>query len=174
MKVTVKVSPKKKINKYRSQSERAYSQELDKQWVVVNGAAVALFKAYYNWSDARTMRIFAETANIWRAIHADAKIVEIMYLLEDETGMVLTLKGKSWKDVDVFQEGYEETVTTYTRLDYLFDILKPWIANGIIASILIALHRLEGWGNRKNFRSFWKISMVLEVSAEMPIITICC
>lgn len=139
---------------FRSKEEKAYNAEVDKQYEIVYGAAVIILRELHRWTDARIDRMLGEADRAWKEINTGPNMMDVFRVLEKETGIVMELKGKKYKDVDVFQDGWVEHCKTLGTYNYTLTATMPWIASGFMAGLMIALHRSEGWENEKGLFEF--------------------
>lgn len=152
-----KYIPPKKVRTYpewRTPSEKKYHQEVDKQYEIIYGAAVIILRELYHWGDKRIKKALIAADQVFKEIKMQGDMQNVMQICEEETGIIMKLRGKPYKNEDVFSYEWANKVHTITELDYIYDCSRPWVANGFIASLLIGLHRKEKWGNRKRLPEF--------------------
>ncbi len=138
----------------RSEAQKKYEAEVDKQFKVINGATIIILKELHHWGDKRVRKVLDASDMVWKEIKTQGSMENIMAVCEKETGMVMTIKGKPYKDEDVFQYSWAERTKTPSQRDYIYECSRPWVASGFIASILIGLHRTEKWGKKKRLPEF--------------------
>lgn len=131
---------------YESPNLKKYKRESDKQFKIVFGAAVIIFRELHKMTDEQIKKITDAADHIWSEIKYEGDLGIIMTMCERETGIEMKLRGKSYKQVDVFSEDIRKWNLTRTMVDYIYDTIRPWSANGYIACILIAVHRILKWG----------------------------
>lgn len=95
------------------------------------------------WSAEKILERFADATNIWKEVKE--KRLSTFELLEEETGIELALEGeKSYTEFG--QLKFQEREVTPSQYIYSLQRRKRWIAPMILSVILIAFHRVDGWG----------------------------
>lgn len=96
----------------------------------------------HGWSNEKILERFADATRIWQEVKENK--LSTFELLEDETGIELALDGeKSYTEFG--QLKFQERTVTPSQYIYSLQRRKRWIAPMILAVILIAFHRVDGW-----------------------------
>ena len=94
------------------------------------------------WSADKIIERFNDATGIWQEVKE--KHLSAFELLENETGIELALDGeKSYTEFG--QLRFQEREVTPSQYIYSLQRRKRWIAPMILAVILIAFHRVDGW-----------------------------
>lgn len=94
------------------------------------------------WNADKIIERFNDATSIWQEVKE--KKLSTFELLEDETGIELALDGeKSYTEFG--QLKFQEREVTPSQYIYSLQRRKRWIAPMILAVILIAFHRVDGW-----------------------------
>lgn len=94
------------------------------------------------WDADKIIQRFNDATDVWMEVKANH--LSTFELLETETGIELALDGeKSYTEFG--QLKFQEREVTPSQYIYSLHRRKRWIAPMILATILIAFHRHDGW-----------------------------
>lgn len=132
---------------------KAYShlqKEQKTQVAIVYPSAVVVLWGTFGFRNKRIARVLAESQNVVDECAALGGVKSIIEVLDDETGIELTLPG---------MESYQQYASLYSEkwkgvkehlsapeVIYLYKRMELWIPSQMIASLSVALHRTEGFG----------------------------
>lgn len=140
------------VNKYQKRAllkaEKELEDEVNKQiGIIFHAAAIALFR-YHSWNNEQINDLIARvTQELWNEC-AESTDLSMIQMLYEETGIELMAEDKvtHWYDVIYLNSAKDngEDLTIYQWIK-MRQSQKGWVAAQIMACMLMALHRKEGW-----------------------------
>lgn len=160
----------KPIHKQIREAQKAIQKELNKQLdIIYPAAAIVLWRS--GWRTLRIMRRFVTTMEIWGECHQYGPAKSMLQMLEEETGIELSLSGfeKSYHEIDYLDgsrwDGH--TPSPYELL-YMYQQQKRWMPPLILASFCLSLHRDEHYGLERIARFIAKVDQLRSETGEDP------
>lgn len=155
----------KQMEKLILKAEQELRQETTKQIdIVYHAMAIALGRGY-EWGHLRIQRAVDISRDTYKEC-AESNELSMLQMLYDETGIELMRSDgqQSFKDV-IYLNAKADEGKPLSPAQWLAmrQNQKKWVASQITASILIALHRKEGWGVERCGRFF---QILEEIKAE--------
>lgn len=138
----------KQMAKAITKADKELNEEASKQIdILYHAAALALYR-YHGWRLERITKLVSISDDTYYDC-AESNELSMIQMLYDETGISLMRDdGKqSWYEV-MYLNSEIDTGAQMNAYQWLAmrQNQKKWVAAQIVASILIALHRKEGWG----------------------------
>lgn len=128
------------------------SREFYRQKYLVYGGAGLVLKKKHGWGMKRFEVLVATTSMLWKSCGEDNS-VSMMQMLSEETGIEIQNRdGKSWEDLAYLNSSIDPGVITPAKYVYMRKQQAKWVRPQILACILLALHRLHGWGYERGSR----------------------
>lgn len=132
--------------------------------ILYHAVAIALYR-YHGWRGLRIERLVKVSLSTYDdcAASNDISMIELLW---NETGIDLIREDtdRPWYDV-IYLNSEKDDGRQMTGAQVLAMLRgeKKWIPSQITASILLSLHRKEGWGQDRLFKIFTEMQ---EVKAE--------
>ena len=143
-------------------AEMALNREMDKQIeIMYSTAAVILWRK--GWRKLRIMRRFAQTQLIWDECAEWGVDKSMLQMLEDETGIELTLHDydRSYHEFAYLDgRAWNGKLLNKAQVTYMHQQQLKWMPLLILACILISLHRDEHWGAERIERFVWQVDEI--------------
>ena len=140
---------KSKTNNALKKSERALTAEMNKQLSIMFCSTAVILWRDYGWRKLRIMRRFATIQEVWTECADYGTEKSMMQMLEEETGIEMTLSGfeKSYHDLAYLDDSaWDRRQLTLPQVIYMHQQQIKWMAPLILASICLSMHRDEHWG----------------------------
>ena len=123
--------------------------------IFLSAAALALYRNW-GWKKDRITRTLQVAEDAWVECSQDMGL-SMIAMCEKETGIEVQCgDGKSWRELDYLNGHWPEQMND-AKWIYMRQRQRRWIAPQITASILIALHRREGFGFDRCARVYQQI-----------------
>lgn len=133
--------------------EKKMQKEMDKQVDMCYAAmAISLYR-YWGWKALRIRRLMDKTEETWNEC-ASTNDVSMLQMLEEETGIEIKNHelGKSWHELAYLNAKINIGRMTKAQWIYMRQKQIQWIGPQVVACILLATHRKEGFGPERNLR----------------------
>lgn len=128
------------------------AMELDKQFTIVTGCAVIILWELHGWRNVRIGRLSHYVHDIWQECADAEDQASMLEICERETGIEMTLDGlRSYHEFPYLdhKKWQGRKYPTMQEEMYILNQEIQWIPTMMIACLLVALHRKEGWGYQR-------------------------
>ena len=153
------------MSKYTRKSEQALRAEHTKQLDIIYSACFCVLWQDYQWKEKRIIRRFQESAKIWTS----CKNFSILEVMENETGIEMTLEGDKSFHEYAFLSG-DTMVKPISDAEYIYMQQRcvKWLPTLILASVCLALYRIDGWGYERLSRFICKVDALRQLLGKNP------
>ena len=125
---------------------RELEKEIIDQCYIGYSAAVLALKRNWGWGKKRITNLLGKSQEIWMECAGDVN-KSMIQMLDEETGIeIQNGDGKSWKDLAYLNSKINTDRMTKAMYIYMRREQKKWAAPQVMACLLLALHRREGFG----------------------------
>ena len=134
-------------------AENDLEKEMLKQIGIIMGCAgIALFENW-GWKKKRISDFFFGMQAAWNECVRDTQR-SMLEICEDETGIIVDRPDYegNYKDLLFFQPKEKIATLSIEQRIYMRIRQKDWMGAEIFASVLVALHRKHGFGDKRIFR----------------------
>lgn len=134
------------------------SKQID---ILYHAMAIALYR-YHGWRGLRIERLVHVSHETYEDC-AKSNDISMIELLWNETGIDLIREdsNRPWYDIMYLNSDKDDgRPMTSAQVLAMLQNEKKWIASQITASILLSLHRKEGWGEERLFKFFTELEDV--------------
>lgn len=133
--------------------DRQFREENDRQFdIMIGGTALALCR-YHGWGQKRLMKFVQEVQDTWNEC-AEQADKSILMMLEEETGIELRLDetGKSYHELDFLNGNMDRKLENMSipEIMYMRAQQMKWAGTTILASVMLSMHRIYGWGAERD------------------------
>lgn len=110
----------------------------------IGGAGLALHR-YWGYGTQRISKMMDELLRGWNECAADTS-ASMLTMLEEETGIELAVPGeKSYHEL-IYLNGTPKGDLTDMQIIYMRRKQCKWVGTAILASVMLSMHRLYGFG----------------------------
>ena len=130
-------------------------KEMYKQLNMISGSVGIALYEYWGWRHERLHKLYKTIDKLWEEI-ADDPNVSAFKLCEDETGMVISIPDfdGTWSDLLYYKDKAYKKDLPIQQLIYTRIRQKKWIGAEVVASVMVALHRMYGFGYERLSRLY--------------------
>lgn len=136
------------VEKQIRRAEQDFKREVSRQIDLVYNAAMIALHRYYHFGPKRILRTLEDTKSVFSSCGVRTGI-SVLEMLEDETGIELSNGSASWHDLETTNLKLAGPHATPAHIIALYQQEKEWTAVNLLASTMIALHRVEGFGAKR-------------------------
>ena len=130
--------------------------------LIYSATALALFR-HWNKGQLTILRLFEVSKTIWQECAATNQL-SMPQICENETGIEVQCgDGKSWHDLPYLNATLNTARMSNAQWVYMKQQQLKWIAPGIVACLITALHRKYGFGPERCARIYQQIQ---DIEAE--------
>lgn len=151
-----------KLRKMIKQAEKEIDEEASKQIDILYHAAAIVLKRYYGWGQNRILKFVRCSESSYDDCKGDNDL-SMVQLCWEECGVDLMREDsdRPWYEVIYLNTEIDSNrpMSGYEWLQMRRNE-KKWVSVQIMASILVALHRKEGWGAERCGKFFQYIEDV--------------
>lgn len=151
-------------------AHNALNREQEKQ-VTIFYSASAVVWWQMGWRKQRILRRFASLLEAWHECGSWGYKKSMLQILEEETGIELTLSGydKSYHDVAFLDaDAWDGKVPSMEYMTRVRQKQKPWVALMIFAGMCVALHRDEKWGSERLIKFIREVDEIRKELGQDP------
>lgn len=151
--------------KHKTAYQKALEQietEGKHQCTLLYGATALALSRHWGKKQTAISRVFDISKDIWRECAATNKH-SMLEMCEEETGIeVQNGSGRSWHDLPYLNARLDPGRMTNAQWVYMRQQQIKWIAPQVMACILLALHRKNGFGYDRCARIYAQVQQIQE------------